>query len=415
MSDERPRTRRQLLAATAGAAGLASLAGCSDGDSASADPAGTAGGDGSPGSGGWNGDDPSGWPMYGSDLQNTGYHPDTTGPSGDVETAWQLDPPLGTRGALIPEQPAVRDGTVYSGSTDGDVWAIDLHEGEIDWEARVDAGVDSTPLVTADTLYVGYGPLYALDRSTGDVEWDVPVEGFLKSPSLVGGDVYVPVELADTSRIVRIAADGSDSEVLHEFESDDISKSLAIAHGRAYVSVADSVAGIDLQSGEEVWRFRNDAGDPMDHAPPVATEDRILATSGFDVYTKQSEDPRVFGLDPESGDVVWEFSGDDPDYRYPPAVAEGVAYVVADGMIALEVSSGDRLWEIDRYGHSKPTVVGDRIYVRQTSVAKAIDRQSRELDWLIDGFGNAGELPSPVVHDGVALFLDASGRITAIA
>ena len=59
------------------------------------------------------------WPMYGSGVANAGHVPGGTGPAGGVTERWRFE-----TGAEVGSSPAVVDGTVYVGSTDGAVYAL---------------------------------------------------------------------------------------------------------------------------------------------------------------------------------------------------------------------------------------------------------------------------------------------------
>lgn len=51
--------------------------------------------------------------------------------------------------------PAVADSTVYVGSGDGSVYAIDAEDGIEQWAVQTDGPVYSSPVVVEGTVYVG--------------------------------------------------------------------------------------------------------------------------------------------------------------------------------------------------------------------------------------------------------------------
>jgi PGF-CTERM protein len=71
--------------------------------------------------------------------------------------------------------PTVADGTVYFGSDDGTLYAVDAATGEQEWAFthQPPYAVDSSPTVADGTVYVGSqgGNLYAVDAATGRQEW----------------------------------------------------------------------------------------------------------------------------------------------------------------------------------------------------------------------------------------------------
>ncbi|MFH8388547.1 PQQ-binding-like beta-propeller repeat protein [Streptomyces sp. NPDC018036] len=50
--------------------------------------------------------------------------------------------------------PAIADGTVYAGSHDGRLWAVDAATGETHWKVRTTEPVHSTPLVSGGRVYI---------------------------------------------------------------------------------------------------------------------------------------------------------------------------------------------------------------------------------------------------------------------
>ncbi|WP_211265558.1 outer membrane protein assembly factor BamB family protein [Actinacidiphila oryziradicis] len=85
-------------------------------------------------------------------------------------------------------------GTVYVGSGDGKVYALDAVTGTERWTHTTGDAVDSSPAVVGGTVYVGSNDhmLYALDAVTGTERWTYATGGAVRSsPAVVGGTVYV--------------------------------------------------------------------------------------------------------------------------------------------------------------------------------------------------------------------------------
>jgi len=94
----------------------------------------------------------------------------------------------------IESSPAVTDETVYFGSRDAQVYAVDTVNGNQKWVASVGGKVSSSPIVTDSTIYVGCDDeqLYALNRYTGDVRWKYNLGGKIKtSPAIVEDTLFI--------------------------------------------------------------------------------------------------------------------------------------------------------------------------------------------------------------------------------
>jgi len=78
---------------------------------------------------------------------------------------WQFTP----GGAVA--SPTVADGTVYVGSADSNLYAVDAQTGTEQWRFQV--GGVASPTVADGTVYVGSADskLYAVDAQTGTEQW----------------------------------------------------------------------------------------------------------------------------------------------------------------------------------------------------------------------------------------------------
>lgn len=91
-------------------------------------------------------------------------------------------------------KPTVVDDSVYLGSEDGTVYALDAADGSIRWEFETGSNVTSSPEVVDETVYVGSedGNLYALDAETGDEGWRATLGSEIyTSPAVSEDTVYV--------------------------------------------------------------------------------------------------------------------------------------------------------------------------------------------------------------------------------
>ena len=133
----------------------------------------------------------------------------------------------------IESPPVVRDGTIYTGSSDATkVYAIDSRSGKLRWKtavpgfawARTAVSDDLVVAATSGTgAYPGFrtGSLVALDRRTGSIRWihiDPPTPavanshkdwGFTASPVIVGNVVYA-ADLDGRVQAFSVGADGTE-------------------------------------------------------------------------------------------------------------------------------------------------------------------------------------------------------------
>ena len=79
--------------------------------------------------------------------------------------------------------PAVDDGLVVVGASDGLLRAFDPATGELRWSFEVDEAFAAAPLMTPERVYIGSmaGKVYGVDRATGEVLWEHRLRGRVKS------------------------------------------------------------------------------------------------------------------------------------------------------------------------------------------------------------------------------------------
>jgi outer membrane protein assembly factor BamB len=97
----------------------------------------------------------------------------------------------------VTSSPAIgSDGTVYVGSGDSKLYAINGKSGDKLWEFKTGYGVRSSPAIGSDgTVYVGSwdNKLYAINGKTGVKLWEFKTGGDVGSSPAIGSDgtVYV--------------------------------------------------------------------------------------------------------------------------------------------------------------------------------------------------------------------------------
>jgi len=321
------------------------------------------------------------WPMFGHDGANTGYNPGASGPTEDVGAAWRFQ-----TGEAVTSSPAVVDGTVYVGSHDDNVYAIDADSGDEQWRFETGNDVRSSPAVVDGTVYVGSsdGVVYAIAADSGDEQWRFGTdEAVTSSPAVVDGVVYV----------------GSQDGIVY---------------------------AIDAAEGTESWRF--DAGAPVESSPAVAPTGSGTTDSGdsnaengdsngrdLAVFVG-SDDGIVHALAAGDGEKRWEFDTGSP-VAGSPAVADGVVYVGSQSrnVYALAADDGEGLWRFDTGGAvtGSPAIADGVVYVgSRSTIVYALDADAGETLWEFEtGQPVAG---SPAVTDGTVYVGSSDAHVYGI-
>ncbi|MDX1747280.1 MAG: PQQ-binding-like beta-propeller repeat protein, partial [Halobacteriales archaeon] len=183
------------------------------------------------------------WPTYQYDTANTGYNPEASGPTGEVEIAWRYSAHTEAESGAI-----VSDGRVYAGSLIVDGQTGQRNGGN--W-----GGHYSTPTVDEGTLYVGSHDLEAQDATTGTHRWTFETDedaGALPATTVADGTVYVPGGIDDPTLYAIDAETGAER---WRFEAGgDIGVPVAVVEGVVYtVDRRNTVYEIDGATGDERW------------------------------------------------------------------------------------------------------------------------------------------------------------------
>jgi outer membrane protein assembly factor BamB len=151
------------------------------------------------------------------------------------------------------------DGTVYAGSWDNFVYALNGTTGALKWRYRTGWYVRSTPtLARAGTLFAsGWdGSLYALDSRTGTLKWRYTAgNGLVNSPSLSHDEALVYVGSLDTQLHAVNATSGA--RVFAFQAGGFVTTSPAVApNGIIYFgSFNNGMYAVNGRTGALVWRY----------------------------------------------------------------------------------------------------------------------------------------------------------------
>jgi outer membrane protein assembly factor BamB len=143
-------------------------------------------------------------------------------------------------GGGVDSSPAIgSDGTVYVGSWDKKLYAINGQSGVKLWEFETGGNVQSSPAIGSDgTVYLGSSfTLYAINGKSGVKLWEFETGNMVSFPA-IGSDGTVYVGSNDNK---LYAINGQSGVKLWEFETGDVYSSPAIgSDGTVYVGSKDN-------------------------------------------------------------------------------------------------------------------------------------------------------------------------------
>jgi outer membrane protein assembly factor BamB len=343
-----------------------------------------------------------------------------------------------TTGGPAPSTPAIAEGRAYFASYDGKFYAVDARTGKMNWnfktggERRFEAkglhGMQpknqtipdpydvflSSPVVAQKTVYFGSGDgnLYALDAATGDLRWKFHTGDVVhSSPAYFDGTIFFgswdsyfyAVDAATGKEKWRFQG-GEDPEIHNQvgFQS-----SPAVVDGVVYTGCRDSnVYALDAATGREKWRANNQMSWVIT-SPAVAEGKVFFATSDSSLF---------HAVDASTGKPV--FKQQLKAYVFSsPALAGDVVYLgVLNGTLeARDLRTGDLLWDFKTEASRQ-----NRDWVL-TSDRKFNNPMLFISSWFEHGvggsmreFGIGSIFSSPLVVNGVVYVGSTDGYIYAL-
>lgn len=315
-----------------------------------------------------------------------------------------------TKRVRLAAAPSIGDGRIYTVDTTATVRAFDAATGARIWERAIgdeEARRGGTSLLSgeltgnagvlfgggasydAGRVYAtsGIGDVAAFDAATGEPVWTVRVGGPLRgAPTLAQDSVYVTTQ---DNRI--FALDRADGKARWDSAS---TIELAGVFGMAAPAAAQGTVVAGFSSGElTAYRYENGR---------VLWQDALSRTSISTAVASLSD------IDAE------------------PVIDNGRVYSIGQGgrMVALELNSGQRIWEVNLAGIATPWVAGEWIFV-VTDQARlyAVARSSGKAKWMTqlpryrDEEDKKGliDWKGPILAGDRLLLINSRGTLTSVS
>ncbi len=306
-------------------------------------------------------------------------------------------------GGPVRSTPSVAGGLVYVASDDGFVYAIRGLDGRQAWRSFVGDNVkrvspdsggaiwdfhESSPVAAGDSVYVGSadGHLYALDSGTGNVRWRFQTPGMVRSTPLVaGGTIYFGSWVEDTLwGSTTYALDAATGELRWSFAGAGDHPTPRLVNGLLYVGGRQGMLyALDAATAQPVWKadFQTSW---VESSPAYESGTIFVGSSALGL---------VQAFDAADGKVRWRFAPSGFPWS-SPAVADGVVYI---GSADFDGNDEVSLWAID-------AASGKGLW-RVTAAGPSIDTSTSKLCGFVAG---------PTVADGLVYIGALDGRLYAI-
>jgi eukaryotic-like serine/threonine-protein kinase len=336
-------------------------------------------------------------------------------------------------GGPVRSSPLFVDGTVFFGSGDGNLYAVDAATGRERWRFSTGAPVDGSPAYTArragGALVVVAsrdGFLHAIDAATGRERWKLALgtelpfhwgwDFILSTPAVDGDRLYVG---SGSGEVLAVEA-ASGKVIWRHATAARVRSSPTVADGVVYVGSFDGyLYALDAATGGERWKFATE-GTKLDSATAGFDRQSIQGSPAVsaDQVVIGGRDGMFYGVDRATGTQRWRMDHGMPWVIASPAIADGKAVVgSSDGrfVTAVDLAAGKEVWR-SRTGSnqlSSPAVGGGVVVVGDfTGAVIALDLASGRELWRF--MAGEGVFSSPLVVDGTIFFGSDDGKLYAL-
>ncbi len=217
-------------------------------------------------------------------------------------------------------------GSVYFGSDDRYLYALDATSGDLRWKFASEGKIRSTPAVADGSVVFGSydGFVYSLSTDSGKLQWKFQTGGerhfeakglhgakpstqtipdvwdcYASSPSVVGGTVFIGS--GDGYLYALCAKSG---ELKWKFKTGDVVHgSPAVWEGKVYVGSWDTyMYALDAKSGAEIWRFKT--GEDKENHNRTGIQSSPMIYNGTVYFGCRDFD--FYALDASTGELKWK-------------------------------------------------------------------------------------------------------------
>ena len=289
-------------------------------------------------------------------------------------------------------KPLVKKGVVYTLDADGVLNAFQLKDGEKIWTLELESSnhrVSATSLkgsgiaISGDRIYVstGFGVVAAVDLNKQTKVWEKNLYAPLRiAPVVANGMLY-----AQSVDNKFFALDIKDGNILWQHDIALESTTLIGGSQAAYDKVSDMV--VTGFSNGEIQSFNATLGLPL--WSDILVANRRAYSSTF-LHTVKAA----------------------------PVIENGIVYALgnADILVAVDLRTGERIWEKEIGGTETPLLVADTLYVvTGDKQLAAFDKENGNVLWVVkvraDKADEKARIYAPVMMNGHLIVTMSDGHV----
>ncbi|MBI4183271.1 MAG: PQQ-binding-like beta-propeller repeat protein [Proteobacteria bacterium] len=284
-----------------------------------------------------------------------------------------------TRQRLI-TPPVAAAGKVFAMDSGGNVSAFDIRDGRRLWRTETLPGDERDGLLGGGVAFndgrvfvaSGLAEVLALDAEKGEVRWRRSLLGPMRAPpTVIDGRLFV-------------------------------------------VTVDNQLFAVSAEDGSTLWSHRgiSETASLLGAASPAADGEVVVAAySSGELFAFRVENGRVLWSDSLAVGRRAGAGSALPDIRGLPVIDRGRVFAVNNSglFVAIDLRSGQRLWERDIGGIETPWVAGDYVFLlANAGELVSLQRADGRILWVasLPGFEDPAKRKGPITWTGPVLASD---------
>jgi outer membrane protein assembly factor BamB len=292
--------------------------------------------------------------------------------------------------------PVVAAGRLYAIDTKSNITALDAVSGRVLWQRQIKVEKRSQNVAFGGGVAfdngllfatTGYGVTVALEAATGAEKWrhdlEIPLRG---APSVADGKVFV---VTQDNQLVALSADKG----VQMWDAVAIVENAGLL-GAAPPAISGDTMVIGYSSGE-LNAIKTDTGQ-------VTWQDNLARTSRLTALASLT------------------------DIDASPVIDRGRVFAIGHGgrMVALDLATGERVWERSLGGVSTPWVAGDFLFAVTTDgEVVALTRRDGRIRWVtqlqryedVDGRKGRVAWQGPLLASDRLLLTSSNGHVISLS
>jgi len=309
----------------------------------------------------------------------------------------------------ISSSPVIADGTVFIGSDDEHVYALDLESGKEKWAFKTLDVVTAPPLYHQETVYIGSeeGTMYALDAATGKEHWKFVADGQISGgANLITSTEGKALTVFGSYDSNLYCLDAETGKKVWSFETDNyLNGTPAVANNSIVMGGCDrELRVVDAHTGKQCHSVELSS-----HIAGSAAIEGSIAYVGH--YGDE-----VVAADIAQGKILWTFSDgkDSAAFMAPVAIGESLIYAGCRNnyLYALDKKTGQKKWHFVTKGEvdSAPLLFNNGLLVcSHDGRIYFLDAQTGELQWKYET--GAPITAAPAAAQGYLITADEQGTV----